>query len=148
MSWHLQRVWLAGFGCCGMSMRWRYVEVVEIDDQGIHAIIGPLNLDRWLLSGIYAQPRKPNKIRLFNKLRSVSASMELPWLVTGDFNEIGFAHEKQGGRVASVSRLLFFQQCMDAFGLQDLGFQGPNFTWTNEGEWENYSRTYRSSVGK
>lgn len=41
------------------------------------------------------------------------------------------SHEKKGGRTA-VSRLLFFQNCLDACGLQDLGFHGTKFTWTNK----------------
>lgn len=118
----------------GVWMLWNQsdidVEITEVEDQGIHAILRPRRQDPWMVSGIYAKPYHQDKVRIFNSLENISKTRNLPWLVTGDFNEIGFSHEKQGGKVVSVSRLLFFQRCMAACNLQDLGFHGPNFTWT------------------
>jgi hypothetical protein len=63
------------------------------------------------------------------KIRELNQNNTLPWLIIGDFNEILFSHEKEGGNARP-------QGCMDAFrdtlmdcGLEDLGFSGDIFTW-------------------
>jgi hypothetical protein len=55
--------------------------------------------------------------------------VDLPWVMVGDFNEILYSHEKEGGSVRS-------QRCMQAFrdtlvdcNLEDMGYSGDIFTW-------------------
>ncbi|KAL6535724.1 hypothetical protein OROHE_012568 [Orobanche hederae] len=122
----------------GIWMLWNEdnldVDFVEVEDQGIHAVISRHQHEPWLISGIYAKPRKVDKLRIFSQMRRLSAANNLPWLATGDFNEICFPHEKSGGRVANLARCLNFQNWIHDWGLIDLGFQGPSFTWSNKRE--------------
>lgn len=81
--------------------------------------------------GIYTKPNKIDKLRLFDQLESLSSQLRIPWLVQGDFNKIGYAHEKRGGRTTIITRLLSCQNHMARCEHQDLGFYGPQYTWTN-----------------
>lgn len=108
------------------------VELLHMDDQAIHALINRRDLPSWAVTGVYAQPRKEDKARIFNKLEDFAKNMDTPWLVTGDFNEIQFTHEKLGGNVASVRRCQAFNHWIERCELSDLGFQGPKYTWDNK----------------
>lgn len=52
-----------------------------------------------------------------------------PWLLAGDFNEILFAHEKQGGHPRAQRMMGNFQQALEECGVEDLGFEGDRYTW-------------------
>ncbi|WJX18123.1 hypothetical protein P8452_07957 [Trifolium repens] len=47
----------------------------------------------------------------------------------GDFNQVLFDHEKQGGGSVNSNGRSAFQECIDTCQLLDLGFQGQPFTW-------------------
>jgi hypothetical protein len=86
---------------------------------------------KWRLTGIYGEPRQDMREETWKLLRTLHHQANLPWLCVGDFNEIMFNYEKQGG----VPRP---QICMDRFrdvllycNLNDLGFEGDIFTWRN-----------------
>jgi hypothetical protein len=51
----------------------------------------------WRLTGIYGEPRWEDKYKTWDTLRDLNNSSKLPWVVMGDFNEILFLHEKEGG---------------------------------------------------
>lgn len=53
----------------------------------------------WMLSKIYGSPEIERMSVFWDLLRSLGSSIDLPWLVYGDFNEILFQHEKRGGRL-------------------------------------------------
>jgi hypothetical protein len=51
----------------------------------------------WQLTGIYGEPRWQEKYKTWDKLRELNSQHNLPWVVIGDFNEIAFSHETEGG---------------------------------------------------
>jgi hypothetical protein len=51
----------------------------------------------WRLTGIYGEPRWQDKYKTWDKMRELKGHNNLPWVVIGDFNEIAFLHEKDGG---------------------------------------------------
>ncbi|KAK5793162.1 hypothetical protein PVK06_034300 [Gossypium arboreum] len=53
----------------------------------------------------------------------------LHWLVGGDFNDILFANEKQGGILREEVRMEAFRQNLESCQLMDIGYLGPWFTW-------------------
>ncbi|KAL8543246.1 hypothetical protein ACS0TY_003964 [Phlomoides rotata] len=55
-----------------------------------------------------------------------------PWMVLGDFNLVMYGFEKKGDRRHDEARSRSFRDCLDGCGLQDLGFEGNRFTWTNK----------------
>jgi hypothetical protein len=49
----------------------------------------------------------------------------------GDFNEIMFQHEKQGGVLRPHGCMDKFLSALEDCGLGDLGYSGDTFTWQN-----------------
>ncbi|KAH1108626.1 hypothetical protein J1N35_012394 [Gossypium stocksii] len=55
--------------------------------------------------------------------------MRLSWLIADDFNAIQSEEEKRGSSKKYSSNCPLFQQFCQSYSLEDLGFQGSNFTW-------------------
>lgn len=55
----------------------------------------------------------------------------IPWLIAGDFNAVLDPSEKFGGNRANWSHISAFRNCLSKCGLQDLGFCGASYTWSN-----------------
>ena len=50
-------------------------------------------------------------------------------MVLGDFNEILFHHEKEGGRPREQRHLQAFSDALADCALSDMGYVGDKFTW-------------------
>jgi hypothetical protein len=50
------------------------------------------------LTCIYGEPRWENKYKTWDKIYEPHGQHNLPWANIGDFNEILFSHEKEGGK--------------------------------------------------
>lgn len=90
---------------------------------------------RFFLSVVYASPSYSQGIQLWQALQSFATAHITeadPWLLTGDFNSLLSPQDKQGGRwdARSVGHK-DFQQFLDSVNLNDLGFVGTPFTWSN-----------------
>ena len=55
----------------------------------------------------------------------------MPWCILGNFNNMLFNHEKFKGRLINFNRVQFLKDCLDDYGMLDLGFKGPPYTWSN-----------------
>jgi endonuclease/exonuclease/phosphatase family metal-dependent hydrolase len=55
--------------------------------------------------------------------------MNLPWLALGDFNEILYNYEKEGGRPRSQQTMQAFHDALKDCELEDMGYVGYLFTW-------------------
>ncbi|KAK3225328.1 hypothetical protein Dsin_005190 [Dipteronia sinensis] len=84
----------------------------------------------WRFLGVYGHPDSTQCSHtwiLLNRLQGLSA---LPWLCGGDFNEILQEKEKSGGLPRKEALMDSFRLALDSWGLMDLGFSGPEFTWS------------------
>ena len=119
----------------GIWLLWRSdlvdVDVLSATEQEIHALIRVSSSSPWLLSAIYASPRFVDRCVLWDNLKLIADSHNLPWAVMGDFNEMISNDEKFGGNPVCRRRIHAYTECMDYCQLMDLGFSGPKFTWTN-----------------
>jgi ribonuclease HI len=112
-------------------------DVVEVEhlcstEQEIHVSVqvkGSYSL--WLLSAIYASPRRSERRILWENLKIIAGLHNMPWVMLGDFNDILSCDEKWGGNRPSNSRMFEFKTCLNACNMIDLGFSGPKFTWSN-----------------
>ena len=52
---------------------------------------------KWRFTGIYGDPKAENRENTWKLLRNISHHSKLPWICAGDFNEILFDFEKEGG---------------------------------------------------
>lgn len=78
----------------------------------------------------YMEIQKPTKKRLtWSLIRRLCDMDNLPWLMGGDFNEIMFDYEKNGGYYRARNLLEEFRNTLDDCHLKDMGFSGNIFTW-------------------
>ena len=108
------------------------ISILSSMEQEIHALVNDLSSNfSWLLYVIYANPRHAKRHLLWENLSVVAELHALPWVITGDFNEVLLGEDNFGGKLVCISRVLKFQGCLNNCGMIDLGFSGPRFTWTN-----------------
>jgi len=111
------------------------INLLSNTEQEIHVVVKVLNSNsNWLISTIYASPRRAERRILWNNLNKVVELHDMPWVLTGDFNETLTAEDKFEGRAIVVSSSLLFMECLDNCNMIDIGFTGPRFTWTNKRE--------------
>lgn len=71
------------------------------------------------------------KDRSFRSHSNLATSIDLPWIVLGDFNYTRWHHEKSGGAQPRLCSMSEFNDCIDSCGLDDLHISGSHFTWSN-----------------
>jgi hypothetical protein len=86
---------------------------------------------KWRFTGVYGESHSDQKFRTWEALWELSATNDGPWMCAGDFNEILYSHEKEGGRARPQSCMDLFKETLEVTNLQDLGFLGDIFTWRN-----------------
>ncbi|KAK2656633.1 hypothetical protein Ddye_009685 [Dipteronia dyeriana] len=57
---------------------------------------------------------------------------KLPWVCMGDFNDVCYDSEKSGSFRKNWSAMSDFREAMENSQLEDIGFQGPKYTWSNK----------------
>ncbi|KAJ1278868.1 hypothetical protein BS78_04G112000 [Paspalum vaginatum] len=97
----------------------------------IDAVIKEEGRGEWRLTGIYGEPKAEEKDKTWRLMRILRNKYKKPWLCIGDFNEVLFSHEKEGGQPKSQACMEKFRYALEDCGLQDLGFEGDAFTWRN-----------------
>lgn len=87
-------------------------------------------LSSWKLSVVYASPSLSQREETWNELRNYSLTVNGPWIVSGNFNDITSNRGKQGGAPPIQSSCLDFRNCIEDCNVIDLGFFGPPYTWS------------------
>ncbi|KAJ4839764.1 hypothetical protein Tsubulata_022251 [Turnera subulata] len=106
------------------------VVVLEPRISGRRAVnVCPVGANPFLLTAVYASPTETLRVPFWSRVASVSQSVQLPWVLLGDFNVISSPEETVGGVVPPLSRMARFRSWMEECGISDLGFKGPKFTW-------------------
>ncbi|KAK8658040.1 hypothetical protein V6N13_036255 [Hibiscus sabdariffa] len=126
------RIEAAGFSG-GLWLCWQdsiRIDVLVHHFQFMHCRVTCLSTGSFsLVTLVYANPSVPKRKALWPHLRSLASSIREPWLLMGDFNATLEASECKGGAdVVRPSR--DFQSFLFDCGLRDLGYQGPDFTWS------------------
>ncbi|XP_059295549.1 uncharacterized protein LOC132048883 [Lycium ferocissimum] len=80
---------------------------------------------------LYAKCVASERLELWDSLYHLESSMELPWMVGGDFNIILSEKEKLGGLPVTWNESEDFAFCIKSCELFDVGFKGSLFTWWN-----------------
>jgi hypothetical protein len=86
---------------------------------------------KWRFTGIYGEPRADKREETWRLLRTLHLQEKLPWVCMGDFNEILYSFEKQGGLPKPQIQMERFRDALNFCNLNDLGFEGDVFTWRN-----------------
>lgn len=86
---------------------------------------------KWRFTGIYGFPQTEDRHKTWTLLRDLHSQEDVPWLCAGDFNEILYQHEKEGGVLRPQAQMDRFREAIANCELQDLGFEGDVYTWRN-----------------
>ncbi|KAH1040586.1 hypothetical protein J1N35_042329 [Gossypium stocksii] len=84
----------------------------------------------WLLSAVYASPRLAESKLLWSNLKTVASKHKLPWIVTGDFNEVLSRLDKKRSRF--YWSMKEYQEILDQE--VDLWTMKSRVEWLVEGE--------------
>uniref|UniRef100_A0A2N9HAI4 Endonuclease/exonuclease/phosphatase domain-containing protein n=1 Tax=Fagus sylvatica TaxID=28930 RepID=A0A2N9HAI4_FAGSY len=85
------------------------LELLCSTEQEIHVSVKVSDYDPlWLLSAIYASPRRSERRILWNNLTIIASLHNLPWVMVGDFNDILSDEEKLGGEGVLLAEFLNF----------------------------------------
>uniref|UniRef100_A0A803LRC5 Endonuclease/exonuclease/phosphatase domain-containing protein n=1 Tax=Chenopodium quinoa TaxID=63459 RepID=A0A803LRC5_CHEQI len=97
----------------------------------IDAWVRSKEYDEWRFTGVYGHPEEENKYRTRLLMEGLWDVSNKPWLVGGDFNLMLHSGKKQGGCDFCLEEASIFRNTVTACHLEDLGFIGHDFRWTN-----------------
>lgn len=83
----------------------------------------------WFLTVVYASPYEQKRGIMWDSMKNIVATVNMPWLVVGDFNDISFANKKIGGWAVSTRKCKAFRDSMEECSLFDMQAKGPFYTW-------------------
>lgn len=115
----------------GLLLTWRspvVIETLNIEKNFIDAVVGGATDEKWRLTGFYGEPKWEDKHLSWSYLRDLHSRMNIPWVVIGDFNEILYSHEKEGGARRPDRMMQEFREALVDCQLDDMGFMGDQFT--------------------
>lgn len=104
------------------------------DLHSMHGVVQILHSNSsFFFSGIYASPKYRRRKITWSELKDMSTSINLPWIVIGDFNEVRNQNDqKLGGNPVNLNRCNAFNSCISESGLIDVGSTRLKFTWLNK----------------
>ncbi|CAL1413222.1 unnamed protein product [Linum trigynum] len=106
------------------------IQLIDASQQHVTVKVSNNTQREWLLTGVYGSPNYRFHHMLWNHLIEFGRSLEIPWLVTGDFNAYYSPSEKAGTvSTASLRRCQQFTDWINEANLFDLGFSGAQYTW-------------------
>ena len=118
----------------GLALLWSKevsVQIRSYSPSHIDVEILPKDGASWRFTGFYGNPDHHKWIESWDLLRRLGRDSSLPWMICGDFNEIVDNGEKLGNRSRPQRQMKIFRDALDDCRLEDLGYQGPKFTWCN-----------------
>lgn len=85
----------------GIVVVWKtaqlHITLLRREFQFLHLRVNMGNMAEWFFTPIYASPNEEARRGLWADLRRLSSSVQSPWLLAGDFNDIAHSGEKKGG---------------------------------------------------
>ncbi|GFS42551.1 hypothetical protein Acr_00g0080480 [Actinidia rufa] len=86
-------------------------------------------------------PAPPRRRPLWDNLRRFSTSVDKPWILLGDFNNVLSNNEKSNGLPVTEYEIRDFKNCCYDLGISDLRSSGVFYTWSNNSVWCKLDRT-------
>ncbi|KAA3462706.1 Non-LTR retroelement reverse transcriptase [Gossypium australe] len=116
------------------------LEIIQNHPQFILVKIHNGGLIKPILTAIvYGNPNPIKRKSLWEALKAAIPSDNTPWMALGDFNALLSEEDKKSSSIIG-KRCPHFREFLESKNLQDLGFQGPFFTWQRGGVFERLDR--------
>ncbi|XP_045822486.1 uncharacterized protein LOC123915416 [Trifolium pratense] len=110
------------------------IEIKDMNFNYIDMLVTNLsNSIQWRATGIYGYPQHQHKNLTCDLIKSLhNANYNSSWLLFGDLNLIISDTEKFGGNLIDNNITSLFRSTLTFCDLQDLGYKGDVFTWSNK----------------
>ena len=105
------------------------IQAMDIQANFIDVAVCNTHQNPWRLTCFYGEPKWEDRHLSWGYLRNLKQQTDLPWIVIGDFNEILYSHEKEGGAPRPLRMMQAFRDSLSECGLEDMGYEGDQFTW-------------------
>ncbi|XP_061366923.1 uncharacterized protein LOC133310054 [Gastrolobium bilobum] len=105
------------------------VQRISQSSQFLHMKVLMNNSREFLCTAVYASPRDVERHVMWDDISHISNSINVPWIMLGDFNDIRSSNEKKGGSFPDSARCSRFSDFLNSFHVEDLNTFGPYFTW-------------------
>lgn len=110
-----------------------YVDVQDINERWIDVFVRLSPSDPiWRITFVYGELRVENRHLMWESLCRLRNTSDLPWLITGDFNETLWEFEHLSVSARPQAQMLAFRDCLETCQLVDLGFVGYPYTYDNK----------------
>ncbi|KAK8697416.1 hypothetical protein V6N13_113567 [Hibiscus sabdariffa] len=116
-------IWVAWYDTVSISIDITHFQFIHF------RIVNKRDKSSLLATAVYASPSASGKRLLWPHLCRLASSVRSPWIMFGDFNATLHTTDLQGCAL-STKPSKAFQNLIYGYGLRDIGFQGPEFTWT------------------
>lgn len=122
----------------GICLLWRNSEFdadyVYSNPQLLHCLVTKRKTrESVLVTGVYGETNPSGRMALWDSLKTISGSINGPWLVMGDFNIYLSPEEKSRGATPSTQSMGALKDCIIDANLFDLDCVGDRFTREKEG---------------
>lgn len=106
------------------------VQTIKISDQAIYCCV-EVRRKKFICTAIYASNVLPERESLWEEIISFAKTVDKPWVLLGDFNNVLTRGERRGGVPVSLNEVQGFQNCVETCEVIDLKQYGYQFTWSN-----------------
>ncbi|OMO57964.1 reverse transcriptase [Corchorus capsularis] len=106
----------------GLPLLWQnssFVSILSFSLSHIDAMIDANSDERWRYTGFYGSPVVTRRHESWALLKLLSTKFQLPWICSGDFNEILSTDEKIGGQLRSQRQMQGFRDAVE-FCIEDV----------------------------
>lgn len=110
------------------------MDVVCLTSNYVFCKIMAMNGNEWHILFLYGEPRHERRLLLWEELFLLLQPFT-SYVIIGDINQVGAYEEKIGG-TPFIRGWEDFNSWIHSLDLQDIPFQGPRFTWSNNRESE------------
>lgn len=128
--------WAPSIGKSGGILVGINIEFLDVGSFGKADYILQMNLwdkqkrEKWNLLIVYGTAQVADKDDFLSELALFCSKSKEPCILSGDFNIIGFSHEKnKAGGVTKHSAT--FNSIISAFELREVNMTGGKYTWSN-----------------
>lgn len=101
-----------------------HVNLIDMNDQLIHVKVDFINTHEVLFATfVYGLHNRTDRKPLWGTLLRLSANIQIPWIVLGDFNTYLSPADKLGGNIIRNYEISDFQECLS------IGTRGFSKCW-------------------
>ncbi|XP_019168955.1 PREDICTED: uncharacterized protein LOC109164864 [Ipomoea nil] len=116
----------------GLLLLWNHgsvnLEIMSHSSQAIHTK-AKQELGDCFITFAYVRPNLIAKSRFWDECRTVGNTLQAPWILLGDLNDIASDGEQWGSDSICSSAVQRFVDALDSCGLFELEAAGSRFTW-------------------